>query len=187
MPLMRMLLEVALAVVRAARWTVETRGGRVVAALLVVGAVVFSLAGEDPTIRTGKWRGFAGAVAPWEGPIRLESTRDGQVRCHVEGWTGTASGNGWVFRGDATVRSTSCEGRIDDDGGLSVTMDLRMEWHGKIKGWDSDWERIDGYGDCSGPLGGSLGTGEGEWQAQCTNEKYEWTTGLRWTLEPPAP
>jgi hypothetical protein len=176
-------LKALLAVVTAARWMFETKAGRGCAAGIAVVAVAWTLVGGGPATTSGTWTGLPNAIAPSEGPITFESAADGGVRCTVRGQTGSTSGNGWVFRGEATVRETSCEGRVAGDGTVSAVLKLRMEWHGSIKGIGGDWEDIDGFGNCAGPLTGSLTPDGGEWQAECENERGRWKTSLAWAVD----
>lgn len=179
---MILLLRALLALVTAVRWGIETKVGRGFAFLIAAVVIASSLMGGAPTAASGKWTGFSNCVAPSEGPITFETTADGDVRCTVRGRTATTSGNGWVFRGEATVQETSCEGRIAEDGSVSATLKLRMEWHGEIKGIGGDWEDIDGFGNCAGPLTGSLTADGGAWPAECENDRYEWKTSIEWSV-----
>jgi len=173
--------------------TARAIGTRVLTALAIVGVVgvvgvvvvgTFGVGvgiGKEPTIHRARWTGFPGRIAPWEGPLTIEVHPDGTLHCALEGSTGSASGNGWSFRGRATVHSTSCDGRINDDGTVSAQLMVHSEWHGQVRGWDSDWDDADGASDCTGPLTGSL-TGGGAWQGSCAGTGSPWTTSLQWSL-----
>lgn len=130
----------------------------------------------------GTWSGLANHIAPNKGTITLEGTRGGSATCTVRGKAGFVTGNGWNFKGEATVAEKSCEGRIEKDGSVSLPLELRLEWSGRIKGIGGDWEDIDGYGDCKGELKGNLTTG-GAWAGKCKNDKYEWDASIEWEPE----
>ena len=111
----------------------------------------------------------------------LEGAPGKSATCTVRGQTGTASGNGWVFRGNATVKETSCAGRIAKDGRVAATLKVRMEWRGRVKGIGGDWDDVAGEADCEGALDGTLMSG-GVWNATCRGEN-SWTTAFQWTFD----
>jgi hypothetical protein len=157
--------------------------GIALAVVGIVDVVGTGLMGQASHTHEGRWTGFPGRIAPWEGPITFQVLKDGTITCALEGSTSSASGNGWAFRGRATVASTSCAGRISDDGTVSGTLTVHSEWHGQVRGWDSDWDDADGAGDCTGPLTGSFADG-GSWQGACTGTGSPWTTTFQWTTPP---
>jgi hypothetical protein len=164
------------------RSLVGTSTGRKVIAVTVGVAAVGSLTSGDAT-RSGRWSGLPNVIAPTEGPIELQGAPGKSATCTVRGKTRSASGNGWVFRGDAAVEEASCEGRIEKDGRVSVELELKLEWNGRIKGIGGDgWDDVDGKATCKGELKGTLAAG-GKWEAKCERDETEWETSIDWKLD----
>jgi hypothetical protein len=175
------LLALAVAVLR---WSVGTTRRRRVTGLCDLLLVAWCLAGPETIARGGSWRGLDRSIAPHKGRITLEGTLGGTGRCTVQGEDTTAVGNGWVFRGKTTVHEVTCALQIDREGTVNALLQVRMEWHGRIKGIGGDgWDDADGYGDCVGPLVGKLTPGTGAWHGECRNERHRWPVELEWTLD----
>jgi hypothetical protein len=147
--------------------------------LLAAALVAGSLVGGHAAGVSGTWSGLANYYAPSKGTITVTGGPGKAATCTVRGKTGSASGDGWVFRGKATVEETSCEGRIDGKGRLSVTLKLRMEWRGRVKATGGDWEDVEGSSSCDGNLEGTLTSG-GVWKAKCKNDNNESDTSFEW-------
>ncbi len=161
-----------------------TSAGRGVIGLCGLVVLCWCMAGGDTIATGGTWRGFDRSIAPHEGRITIEITDSGAGRCTVRGDATTATGNGWIFRGRTTVRETACEVHVVGEGTLSALLEVRMEWHGRIKGiGGDDWDDADGYGDCVGPLTGDLREGTGRWHGECRNDRHRWSADLEWTLD----
>lgn len=165
------------------RWFVTTAAGRRLGAgALGAGVVAWSLLGGGQSTRSGTWSGLPNTYAPRDGTLVLEGDPGKSATCTVRGRTGSASGNGWVFRGDAAVKETSCAGKIAKNGRVAATLKLRMEWNGRVKGIGGDWEDVAGKADCEGVLDGTLGSG-GVWNATCRGNSADWTTAIQWKLD----
>ncbi|MBL8743139.1 MAG: hypothetical protein JNK04_18645 [Myxococcales bacterium] len=155
-------------------------GRKALAAIVIVAAGIVTVASpREQTDLKGGWKGLANVIAPDHGDFALTGKAGGPATCIVRGRAGVVTGNGWSFKGDATVAERSCEGRIEKNGSVSLNLQLRLDWSGRIKGIGGDWESIDGYGDCEGELTGTLTAG-GKWEAECKNDKYEWNTSFEW-------
>lgn len=141
-----------------------------------------SLVGGSETTTTGTWKGLSNHIAPRKGEIAITGTRGKSATCTVSGQTKGENGDGWVFRGDASVEQISCEGRIEKSGSVSLDLQLKMEWRGRIKGIGGDWEDTDGEATCEGELQGTLTEG-GRWSAKCKRDDKEWETELQWNLD----
>ncbi len=170
-----------------ARWLVGTQAGRklgAVVAILVAApvALMWSLGGGAAISWNGTWTGFSNDFAPTEGRLTFHRGAGKTASCTVRGETGATEGNGWVFRGKATVNELSCEGHIEKNGRASLALKLKMEWHGRVKGIGGDWDDIDGAATCEGELGGTLAEG-GEWEGTCKREGKEWKTSFKWKLD----
>lgn len=166
-----------------ARWAFGSRTVRrsfaVVAAILVGWGLLSD--GETLGTRSGKWVGFHNNYAPDEGVITITSSVGRSATCSVRGRAGSASGNGWVFRGDARIDSTSCEGTLGRAGKVNAALALRMEWSGRVKGIGGDWENVSGSATCEGELVGTLAEG-GEWKGLCKREERQWQASFDWKL-----
>lgn len=173
MPRVRTVRLVSVALLRAA-----LRSRRMRWALACVGALgAWSLTGGHA--RAGTWRGFSNEYAPREGTIELTGSPGKTTACTVRGETGYVQGDGWVFKGKASVRETSCDGKIARDGRVSAVLTLKTTWNGRVKGTGGDWESTRGEATCRGELGGKLDTG-GTWAATCKSEGKEWKTSFAW-------
>lgn len=129
------------------------------------------------------WTGFHNMLAPTSGPIAIVVDDGAAVTCRLAATAHSASGNGWAFRGTTTALSTDCTGTVDDAGNVTAQLRVRIEWHGQVKGWDSDWDDADGEAVCEGVLSGAVATG-GAFEAQCKNQRGTWANGLLWTPTP---
>lgn len=163
-----------------ARWVVTTKAGRRLG-LGVAGIAVLSATCAEPSSRKGTWTGFHNNYAPNKGAFVLEPTWTGATTCVVQGRTGYTSGSGWVFKGDATIQQTSCEGRVGWGGKVSAALELRMDWDGRVKGIGGDWDDVSGRADCKGSLEGTLRDG-GAWQGTCRRQDdgREWAASFEW-------
>jgi hypothetical protein len=159
-------------------WLVRTRAGRRLGAVVVLLTLVPSFCGGT---RHGGWAGFSNQIAPSEGEILLEGTGS-SMTCIVRGETGYASGDGWVFKGEATVSETSCEGNIQLSGRVSAVLKLERRWSGRIKGIGGDWEDTDGEATCEGNLTGTLRAG-GTWEGKCKRDGKEYDASFAWKLD----
>lgn len=137
--------------------------------------------GETLGTRSGKWSGFHNHYAPDEGVITITSGAGKSVSCSVRGRAGSATGSGWVFRGDARIDSTSCEGTRGRAGKVAAALALRMEWSGRVKGIGGDWEDVSGSATCEGELVGTIADG-GEWKGICKREERQWEASFTWKL-----
>lgn len=157
------------------RWLLRSRGGRrALVGVLVVASGGWLLGRCAPGVRHGSWEGFANAIAPNEGGVSFDG-----ARCTLSGRTGETSGDGWVFRGEATARETKCEIRTAGDGRVEGKLVVRLEWDGRVKGNGGYWEDVSGSSDCEGTLSGKLASG-GTWEGRCTKPGGSWTTSLTW-------
>lgn len=164
-----------------ARWVVTTRTGRRLGLGAVGLAVLSGTCASESTATKGSWTGFHNNYAPNKGAIVFERTWTGGTTCVVQGRTGYTSGSGWVFKGDATIRQTSCDGRVGWGGKVSAALTLRMEWDGSVKGIGGDWDDVSGAADCKGELEGTLDAG-GAWQGTCRrkDDGREWAASFEW-------
>lgn len=160
------------------RWFIRSRAGR----RLGVGALVVAtgglLIGRCVGARHGSWEGFANVYAPGKGELSFDG-----ARCTLSGRTGERSGDGWVFRGEATARETKCEVRVGVGGRVEGTLAIRLEWDGRVKGIGGDWEDTSGVRDCEGELSGSFAKG-GKWEGRCTKpDGGTWETSIAWKVD----
>jgi hypothetical protein len=169
------------------RWVLTSKTGRrfglgvVGVAGIVVAASSVSGGGEASATK-GTWTGFGNSYAPDRGTIVFERAWSGATKCEVRGRAGYTSGNGWVFKGDLSIRETSCEGDTSWTGKVSAPLAMRLEWNGSVKGIGGDWDSVSGKADCSGELRGRLGGG-GEWEGTCRRQEdgREWPASFTWT------
>ena len=165
------------------RLLLETKTGRrLLAGATAIGTLGVLLSGSANE-RTGTWSGLANHIAPHKGPISIKGKPGKSATCTVRGHTKSAVGSGWVFKGDASVAESSCEGHIEKDGRVSLDLVLTLAFDGKWKGvGGDDWEDIEGHATCEGKLEGALAQG-GEWKAKCKNDTNEWETAIAWKLD----
>lgn len=166
------------------RWLVGSKTGRRVGAgLVALGAAGVWLASDGaPDAKSGRWKGLHNHIAPNDGAFTLSGGKGERATCTLRGQTGSASGSGWVFRGDATVRESRCEGRVDKAGKVSLDLTLELAWDGRQKGIGGDWEDVSGGGTCRGELVGTLEDG-GTWTGKCKNDDYTWEAKVGWELD----
>ena len=164
-----------------ARWVLGARWGRWGIGVCAV-AVMWAQLGPAPAKTTGEWAGLGNHIAPNRGPIELTGRPGGSTGCTVRGETGYVHGDGWVFKGEARGKETSCEGKIARDGEVKAVLDLEMTWDGRIKGIGGDWEDTSGKASCTGDLSGTLEAG-GKWTAKCKREDREWEASFSWKPE----
>jgi hypothetical protein len=178
------------------RLLLGTPGGRKLTVAVVACGAVWLLvrrevgnAGIEPTRnvggddeRKGSWSGMEKVIAPHAGTFGLQGALGTAATCTVRGKTESLSGGGWVFRGEAVVAETKCEGRIETNGRVTADLQLKAEWHGRAKGMGGEWEDIHGKATCEGELTGTLGAG-GQWKGKCASEEREWETTIDWKLD----
>ena len=174
-----------------ARWLVGTGGGRKLL-VIVVGlpaaaaalVVASSPAGSEAAKRrAGTWSGLYNEYAPNQGELVIEGKPGTAPTCRVRGQTRSAAGDGWVFRGDASVAETACEVRIAKDGRVSGRLELAKKWDGRVKGiGGDDWEERSGTSLCEGDVDGTLSAG-GTWKGMCTTDDGKtYASSISWRL-----
>lgn len=174
-----------------ARWLVGSSAGRKLlavgvglgastAALIVVAS---SPGGGDAAKRhSGRWSGFDNEYAPTQGDFVIAAEPGKAATCQVRGQTGSATGNGWVFRGEASVTEITCEARIANDGRVSARLKLEKSWSGRVKGIGGDWDSTSGTDLCEGDITGTLSAG-GTWKGTCTTDDGQtYESSIAWTL-----
>lgn len=165
------------------RWVLGTKAGRRVGGGVAAVAVVGSLWGGGSATHPGTWKGFSNEYAPTTGTLTIMGAPGKSATCTLRGKTGAAAGNGWVFRGNATVEGTSCEGQLGKNGSVKAVLKLRQEWRGRVKGIGGDWDDVSGSSSCEGTLEGTLAKG-GAWKGTCKSEDAVWATSFAWAPDP---
>jgi hypothetical protein len=168
-----------------ARWLIGTTVGRKLLAVGVGGAalvvVALSSGGDAAKRRSGTWSGLWNEYAPTRGDFVIEGPPEKAATCQVRGRTSSASGDGWVFRGNASVAETECKVRIAKNGRVSGRLKLEKQWRGRVKGIGGDWDDTSGTALCEGDLEGTLSAG-GTWKGKCTIGDKDHTSSIAWTL-----
>jgi hypothetical protein len=154
----------------------------VFAAAIALWAWVGADDAELQSERRGSWTGFSNDIAPSKGTFSLTTALGKPATCTLRGKTSRATGNGWVFKGDASVTETSCEGKVNAGGKVALVLSIQMKFNGRWKGIGGDWEDISGSAKCEGDLTGTVASG-GTWKGTCKSENAEWETSIDWKFD----
>lgn len=197
------LRHVPLVLAAIARWVVRTRPGRwfgaVVLALvalagtglwLAVRSVGCDASSPPATVdaviegtKRGSWTGLHNNYNPDSGVFTISGGPGKSVGCSLRGKTGVVVGNGWTFKGYASVVETSCAGSVERSGRVSLELSLKTEWRGQVKGIGGDWDDESGSATCEGELEGTLAEG-GTWRGTCSRpDRKPWQATLDWKLD----